>query len=76
MVVTEIITIGSREFQKTYSDMGYKIKQIETGILYDEAIDIIPCAYTYEETDIPLGEIEDNIATLEALGLNVDEFKT
>ena len=61
MVVTEIITIGSREFQKTYSDMDYKIKQIETGILYDEAIDVIPCAYTYEETDIPLGEIEDNI---------------
>jgi hypothetical protein len=26
-----------------------KLKQIETGIIYEEAIDSIPCKYTYEE---------------------------
>lgn len=36
-----------------YSDEGKKIRQIETDIIYDEAIDIIPCRYTYEQTDIP-----------------------
>ena len=34
-----------------FSDVGYKIRQIETDAIYDEAIDVIPCRYTYEETD-------------------------
>ena len=29
----------------------YKIRQIETDIIYDEGIDILPCRYTYEATD-------------------------
>ena len=28
--------------------------QQETGLLYDEVIDVIPCVYTYTETDIPI----------------------
>lgn len=43
---------------RTYSDEGYRIKQIETGNIYDEAIDIEDAPYTYEETNI---KIEDNI---------------
>ena len=31
----------------------YKIMQVETGIVYDEAADRYPCKYTYVETDIP-----------------------
>lgn len=57
MITTEIITIGTRQFQRTTSD-AYMIRQIETGNQYQEAVDILPCAYTYEETDIPL-PIED-----------------
>lgn len=34
-----------------YSDSGYKIRQIETGIVYSEAVDVVPCRYAYEETD-------------------------
>ena len=41
---------------RTWSDAGMKIRQIETDILYDEAIDIEPLRYTYEETDIPIEE--------------------
>lgn len=37
----------------TYSDSGFKIKQVETEILYDDAIDVIPLRFSYEETDIP-----------------------
>lgn len=40
-------------FVRTYSDKGMQIEQVETGILYDEAIDVMPCRYTYTETDIP-----------------------
>lgn len=35
----------------TYSDNGYYILQNETGIKYVEAYDIMPCKYTYSETD-------------------------
>lgn len=36
---------------RNYSNEGFKIKQVETGIVYDEAIDVENAPYTYEETD-------------------------
>lgn len=39
-----------------YSDAGFKLRQIETGVLYDDAVDVLPCKYTYEETDEPIDE--------------------
>ena len=56
MIVTENITIGTRQFQRTASD-AYKIRQIATGNIYEDAMDVMPCAYTYEETNIPRGEL-------------------
>lgn len=42
-----------------YSDIGMMIRQVETGALYSDAIDVQPCRYTYEETDTPVeGENE------------------
>ena len=41
-----------------YSDKDLKIRQIETGILYDDAVDIVPCRYTYEESNEPIEDIE------------------
>jgi ubiquinone biosynthesis protein COQ9 len=35
----------------TYSDENYYIRQIETGAIYSEAIDVENSSYTYEETD-------------------------
>ena len=57
MITQENIEINDREFLRTYSDTYY-IKQVQTGIVYAEAIDIIPCSFTYEETDEPLPEPE------------------
>lgn len=56
MIQTELIAGGIRR----YSDRGMKIRQVETGILYDEAIDLVDATYTYEETDVP-AEIETNV---------------
>ena len=41
-----------------YSDSGFRILQNETGIVYDDAVDVLPCRYTYSETEeqIPVGE--------------------
>lgn len=38
---------------RTYSDAGFQIRQDQTGIVYDEAIDVENSGYTYTETDIP-----------------------
>ena len=48
MIIEEIL---SEHLVRHYSDKGVKLKQVETGVTYDEAIDLIPCEFTYEETD-------------------------
>ena len=55
MIYQEIIEINGKSYTHTYSDMYY-IRQLETGALYADAVDICPCQYTYEETDEPLQE--------------------
>ena len=36
---------------RIYSNEGYMIKQVETGIVYNEAVDVENANYTYEETN-------------------------
>lgn len=50
----------------TYSDAGMKILQVETGIVYEDALDVPESGYTYTETDIP---IEDELSDSEALNI-------
>lgn len=56
MVKEELIDSGERI--RHWSDKGMKIRQDETGVLYDDAVDIVPCRYTYTETNEPV-EPED-----------------
>jgi len=49
MIVTEYLRDGT--LVKHYSDSGYMIEQVETGARYGEAVDIVPCPFTYVETD-------------------------
>lgn len=51
----------SETLVRHYSDCGMKLLQVETGIVYAEAIDIVPCQYTYEETENPVEQ--DELAT-------------
>ena len=53
----QIEKVGSRE--RRYSDQNVKLRQVETGNLYEDAVDVVPCPYTYEETDIPIPDDED-----------------
>ena len=39
---------------RTYSDSRLMIKQVETGNVYAEAIDVENAAYTYEETGMSI----------------------
>lgn len=48
------------EFVKHYTDNPDKILlQVETGCLYEEAIDLYPCRFTYQEVDKPVEEEEE-----------------
>lgn len=49
-----IIVEQSGIYERRYSDLGFKLRQVETGILYDDAFYRMPSKYTYEETDIPI----------------------
>lgn len=51
MIKQEEKVLGGNKFIHTYSDKGFYILQVETNVKYDEAYDIIPCPYTYKETE-------------------------
>lgn len=57
---------------RTYSDNKLMIKQVETGNVYTEAIDVESAAYTYEETDIPIEEDESTEMRLDAVERAID----
>lgn len=62
----------------------FKIKQDQTGVLYDEAIDIENRGYTYTETDIPAEPdidpqpetdltVNDTLEILNEFGVNIND---
>lgn len=51
MIKVEKIVINGREFLRTYSDGGKKIRKIGTDEVYGEAVDPINAGREYEETD-------------------------
>lgn len=51
---------------KTVSPTGFKIRQIGTDELFDEAIDIRESNYQYIETDVPVDGTTVPIGELEA----------
>ena len=52
---------------KTYSDEGFKILQQQTGIVYDEAIDVENAPYTYSETGDKIEVVEEKNDETESL---------
>lgn len=59
MIKTETLTIGDKQYTRTYSDRGMMIHGGFPEADYDEAIDPAELGRTYVETDIPIeGETE------------------
>ena len=58
MIQRELLKNGA--LIRHYSDEGKMLLQVETGLEYAEAVDVVPCQYTYEETDkrIPMEEFK------------------
>lgn len=49
MIQVEYLNEGT--LIKHYSDKGFLLLQQETGIKYADPIDVVPCRYTYIETN-------------------------
>lgn len=48
MLKTEIL---DGNLIRTYSDDGHDLLQEQTGMVYREAVDVMPCRYSYREVD-------------------------
>lgn len=62
MIKTEYLNNGT--LIKHYSDAGFMLLQNETGIKYADPVDVVPCRYTYTETD-ELIEINEEFSDAE-----------
>ena len=56
MLVSEMLNENRIRY---YSDEGYYIRQVETGVLYEDAAHDLPVLFTYEETDELIPETEE-----------------
>ena len=49
MILTEYL--NNDTLVKHWSDKGVLLLQVETGSKYSDPVDVVPCPFTYEETD-------------------------
>ena len=69
MIQTEYLKNGT--LIKHYSDQGYILLQVETGIKYASPVDVVPCRYTYTETN-ELIQPQETMSELEEKALAYD----
>ena len=65
MIHTEYLNNGT--LIKHYSDRAVLLLQNETGAKYADPIDVVPCRYTYTETDEPIEMSDEEIVASEEL---------
>ena len=60
MIITEFYRTRKDgvNLYRTYSDANMLIKQDQTDVLYEEAIDVENSGYTYTETETPIPQEE------------------
>lgn len=44
---------------RQWSDAGVMLLQVETGAMYSDPVDLVPCRYTYVETEEPVDGEEE-----------------
>jgi hypothetical protein len=68
MIKTEYLNEGT--LIRHYSDAGFMLLQNETGAKYSDPIGLVPCRYTYTETDELIEKPEDDIVNEEEFAHN------
>ena len=78
MIITTFYGVrddGVKLYQRK-SDLGVKIREINTDKLYDDPIDVENTIFEYEETNIPIEDeeatVEDYENALERLGVQIE----
>jgi hypothetical protein len=76
MIIKEFLETRSDgvKLYRHYSDKGVMLRQVETGILYSEPIDIEEAPYTYEETDELIEGNGEHRPTLAPDEISAEEF--
>lgn len=75
MIIVE--NLGPREdgiiLYRRYSDKGVMLLQVETGVMYEDPVDVENAPYTYEETDVFINEdaADENVESDE---ISAEEF--
>ena len=64
MIKSEYLNEGT--LIRQWSDAGVMLLQVETGAMYSDPVDLVPCRYTYQETDVLVG-FEDEAACEEEI---------
>lgn len=64
MIVQEHITIGGKDFVKTYSDSGFMVHGGSPESDYAEAIDPAELNRQYTETEIPIGADAEEVVSI------------
>lgn len=76
MIITEFI--GTREdgvnLYRRYSDQGVMLLQVETGVMYEDPVDVENAPYTYEETDINVEAEEGENEVVDSDDISPEEF--
>lgn len=72
MIKTEYLNDGT--LIKHYSDAGYMLLQVETGVKYSDPIDAVPCMYTYVETNEPADQDDGEEISGEEFLAMIDEI--
>lgn len=67
MIQTEYLNDGT--LIRHYSDAGFMLLQNETGAKYADPIDVVPCRYTYTETDELVDGGDEEISSEEFLSM-------
>lgn len=67
MILTELLNDG--KLIKHYSDKGVMLLQVETGVKYADPVDVVPCRYTYEETDELIENNDEDVTGEEFLAM-------
>lgn len=78
MIKQELYTVRNDgvKLYKTYSDGNFKIRQVETGNVYDAAIDVENAPFTYEETEEKIQMEAVKYSTLKIIRTLGDDWQT
>lgn len=71
MIKSEYLNDGT--LIRQWSDAGVMLLQVETGAMYSDPVDLVPCRYTYVETE-ELVDGDDEITDQEFINMLEEVF--